>query len=247
MVRPSEVSPLLGNQSSVQVQAEDDIQEDPQNDPDLIMYNGRFYKRLQVKARSIEVGTGRWKRTINIKDTYIMNTAREGLAVFNLHDVQDQEYVGIYMGELVVSDRLARSRTHAGERTHHFSLNFWGGQDLCVDGSLHNEYDIKYYVKNGAASLFNAGTGDLRNCTVEVYPSRIDRSSGRQYGLKEEGKNLPRGTIAVWILLKAKGFLPARTQLRWDYRCDALEANDSRPFLDQDDAVNFQVFQPSSQ
>jgi hypothetical protein len=140
-------------------------------------------------------------KTVTVKDTYIMNTIQEGLSVFNLHDVQKGEYVGIYMGEIVGVDRLDRYRSGRTERTHFFSLSKYGGTFLSVDGSL------------------------------------------RSYVLLEEGQPIPGREIPLWILLKAKSFIPARTQLRWDYRVDPL--GDDSDGMDNDDSEDFRISQPT--
>lgn len=182
-------------------------------------------------------------KTVTVKDTYIMNTIQEGLSVFNLHDVQKGEYVGIYMGEIVGVDRLDRYRSGRTERTHFFSLSKYGGTFLSVDGSLHGRYDLKYFVKNGVGSFLNSGTGPLANCTIEVIPNTINTAGGRSYVLLEEGQPIPGREIPLWILLKAKSFIPARTQLRWDYRVDPL--GDDSDGMDNDDSEDFRISQPT--
>ena len=195
-----------------------------------IMYRERHCKRILVKGRLISVQTGKGPtgtEEIQIEDTYLMKTAREGLAVFARKVLPKDAYVGIYFGELIFTDRLARFRLQGHSATHHISLCAYC-LPMTVDGRPHTNdhpheangkrFDIEYFVKNGAImSLVNAGTGRYANCTIEVFP-RLQ--AGKTYGFLEVDGQLPVGTIPIWILLRTKEIIGARSQLRWDYPVD---------------------------
>lgn len=152
-----------------------------------------------------------------------MKTAREGISVFNRFKVRKGEFVGIYSGELLKGcmGRLDRSRLGPGEGTHYFSLSWYGLVNSCIDGSLHDGYDLEHYIKKGVGSFFNSGTREFANCIIRVFPLRLD-AEGQDYALGEVDGIVQAGKVPFWVLLEAKEDIEPKTHLRWDYPVDPL-------------------------
>lgn len=140
-------------------------QNDPENHKKCIFFRGAWHHTVKVETPQLPPNfptrIAHFRMTGNVRRVYLKMTQNMGMGTFADEDMFEGDTAAFYNGEFRdLAPGETRGNTAADFGAHLQAVTLYGGVqgrgNQVVDGSVHGDYDIDFFVEEGVMSFMNS-------------------------------------------------------------------------------------------